>query len=1173
MENYHGPDAFGFTASDGVLISNIGQVQLNIIPQNDPPTALNSLLDAFEDEAVVSHFLANDIDQDALTFMIIQKGQSGEGKFAYIPNANVSGHDNFTYQLSDGLQRSEIATVSVSITPINDSPILESQNVEIAQDQQAHITLMAEDADKDPLTYHILTIPDHGMASIDGAGVNYKPATGFLGVDTLTVNAFDGKVNSKTATIQIWVGIHQVDVILTEDESIGIELSDQVSVVQVPTKGIITQEEGHYVYRPHENVFGYDSFYFKATPDSNPVSMTLFIKPVNDPPSMTVQDSFIITEDQDYELQVEIFDPETSSDQLITSVTDAPDYGKIEWIGEFIKYQPFSDYNGSDSFTIRVSDGFENSFVSKTIQVTIMPSNDIPRPIAQSISLFEDESKEFKLSATDLENDPITYETYENARHGTLTGIPPDMIYSPEKDYFGKDYLSFTASDSAGTSQPQTITIVVLGTQDRPIAYDSTLEVPQDMVQVSGQLFANDPDNDLLIYSIVTQPGKGHANINNPTLGTFDYTPNPGMTGEDLLTFHVSDSYDTSNLGLVTIQIADSTLLYHQLNITIMGDYLDGDTYSYSIVNMQTHVVVKQDQVNTPEISAYLPEKEYAFYFSGDNYQPLSHTFDLMADMAIPITIQNNPDVFRLTINLQGDYVDDEPLTVKIMDANTEKVLQTIPTSTFFIFTRWIAGIYKFSVQGDNYEPYQSPAIYLDKDKTIAAALIRQTDTQLTINLTGDYQNGDPYTYKVINAENGLIVRQGQNNIQTLPVMLGQGNYRIFIIADNYDPLECQYNDQKLIHFIPDMQIQASLTQSSFTQNSPFVGISYQRIDDGLSMQFNPENFTYGMTVTLNNSIIASNMTQTMSYIFKKNETGITPIVIDGDNHYALNFEFFDGNTTKVSDYPVTYIDYGSEANEINDRSDDQKRLEDQYGQAVTIASGHKTFYPLIGTHLNINIENTLGEAQTLEIEIPPIPLDYLFIDNSTSDAPGQMMYRESDDTYRILSNSSDEELNPQPGQKLSIIVHHYCFAQSAGSGVMISFEMAEGKYAGAPVRYNPIFRDGRLSENNNEAQPKIKVPLVLNTESPKYDELSSYLTGTSAKSFLIGERGDNIPGLKQDEFQFEKINNVVYIMLTHLTTVGFDIEKDVVNETEPETSQGGDSGGGCWIEACLFGR
>ena len=1363
--NYHGNDSFEFTASDGVLTSNVGQIHINILPQNDPPVALNSLLDAIEDENTDSTFLASDIDQDALTFTIVQNGQLGEakltnpstgeftytpftnayggdmimfqamdslsqsnvgqvsisiapvndpptaeagqfeteedislhgnliahdvdskqlsfkivdspqlgqiviadagiftytpfhdasgqdqltfmvidasggeslgtqvridihavndppvaqsfliqlnedssftdtlhgidvdstslsysiitfpqqgiinllnhetGKFVYVPNANFSGEDNFSYQLSDGIERSESAIVSVQVFPVNDAPILESQNFEIEQDKHAHITLMAEDADKDELSYNIIESPCHGSASVVGAGVSYTPASGFFGVDTLTVKAYDGHASSKTATIQIWVGIHQVDIIGTEDEPIQLNIPTLFSINQMPAKGNIIQEGNQYVYRPKTNESGYDSFYFKAAPSADSVSITLFIKPVNDLPTITVQDSFTISEDQTYYLQIELSDAETSSDQLITSVTDLPDHGSVEWLSEYIEYQPFSDYNGNDSFTIRVSDGYENSYVSKTIHVTIMPSNDIPRPIPQRITMFEDQTTDIHLNAIDIENDPIQYAIYQKTIHGTITGTPPNITYTPLKDYFGNDYLYFTASDNEGISPPQSITIVVLGTQDRPVAYDSAVDVLKDVVQISGQLNARDPDNDILIYTIVTQAGKGYAKITNPTLGTFVYEPNPGASGKDLFTFHVSDNYETSNLGLVSIQIADNSLVYHQLDISLMEDYLEGNFYEYSIVNQQTGVVVKKDSLNTSQISLSLPENEYSFHFSGEKYQPLIQTINLMANMDIPISIYNAPDVFRLTLNLQGDYISGEPVTLRILEADSQKVLKSIYTTESYVASRWTAGVYKISVQGDNYETYQSSAIYLDKNKIIQISLLRESDSQLIVHLTDDYQEGDLYEYSVINAANGQIFRQAQNNISYLPILLSEGDYRILIIAQNYNPLECQYNDQKRIHFIPDMQIEAPLTRSSFNSEPAIVGVTHQRTDDGIRLQFNPENCIYGMTVKLNNSTIASLIKQPLSYEWRKINSGITPDVINGDSHYTLHFEFFDKDIP-VSDYEVTYIDYGSEISEENNRPDDQKSLEEQYGQAETISNAQKLFYPLLGTELVIIIKDTQGNDQTLHMEIPPIPLDYLYIDNATSETPGQMMYRDTDDSYRILSNSTDKDLHPDSNQKLSITIHHYCFSQSAGSGAMISFEMAEGKYSGSRVCYNPILRNGRFSDNNNETPPKIKVPLILNPESSKYETLSELLTGSVTKSFLISERGDGVHGLKQSDIQFERVNNLVYLMMTHLTIVGFDIDKDEEPTPEPEpTSQGGDSGGGCWIETCTSG-
>lgn len=1178
LNNVSGQDQFSFRVlDDSGGQSENAWVKIDIHPVNDPPVAQSFSIQLDEDTSFSNALQGTDVDSTSLAYSLITLPQKGivklldinTGEFVYIPHTNETGEDNFTYQVSDGTQRSETGIVSVVIKPVNDAPVLESQNVEIELNQLAYLTLMAEDADNDPLNYNIINVPVHGKASIVGAGLTYTPVNGFMGMELLNVNASDGKSNSKTATIQIWVGIHQVDLIGNEDESIRIDLPNNTIIVQSPKKGLIPLVDNYFIYIPYDNEYGYDSFYYKAPSEPNSMSMTIFVRPVNDPPSIVSQDALSTAEDQRYHLQVDISDPETPSDQLIKSVSVAPEHGTIQWFDGFIEYQPFSNYNGTDSFTIRVTDGAENSYVSKTILVTITPINDVPNPAAQKLSMFEDQTLDITLTASDLENDSITFAVYQKTTNGVISGTPPHLLYAPFQDYSGKDYLLFTASDHEGTSQPQTITIDVLGTQDRPIAYDSTLEVPENAIQVEGQLFASDPDeNDLLLYSIVTQPKKGTVSILNPTQGNIIYRPNPGESGEDLLTFHVSDNYEKSNLGLVTIQIAGSTLLYHHLDVTLEGDYLKGDIYNYSVVNLQNDVIVKQDQASTDKISLDLPENVYAFHFTGENYQSAMKTFDLMANMEIPISIQNNPDVFRLDIDLQGDYIPGENVTVRIMDANSNKILKTIQSNESRISSRWIAGIYKFTVIADNYDPYISSAIYLDQDLPIKASLIRQSATQLTINLTGAYQEGDLYEYKVINAETGLIVRQRQNDTQTLTILLNPGYYRILIIAENYTPLECQHNDQKLIHFINDMQIEASLNNAIFNPKTPFVGITHQRNDQGVQLQFNPEYFTSGMTVRMNNTTIASNMNQSLPFEWKLSNTSITPIIVNGDSHYPLYFEFFDGNTSNfVSDYQLTYIDYGSESNESEDRPEDQKSLENEYGTAATAASAQKLFYPLIGTSLSIKIKNTSGIEQTLPVVIPPIPLEYLFIDNSTSDTQGLMMYKSSDDVYRIRSDSADKDLHPEPDQKIIITINHYCFTQNAGSGAMISFEMAEGKYAGASVRYNPVLINGRLSALRFEKPPQIKVPLVLNNNSSNYEALSNYFTGSDLKTFLLDERGDGIDGFNPTDFQFERDNDVVYLLMTHLTLIGFDIEKDTEPPEEEESPKSSDSGGGCFIE------
>ena len=1145
---------------------------------NDPPVALPLSIQLNEDTTFSGTLPGSDVDTPVLSYTIVTLPQKGVvewidrelGRFVYQPNGNVFGDDNFSYQISDGNQRSETALVSVWITPVNDSPVLGSQNIEVEQNNQAHVTLMAEDNDNDPLIYEIITDPINGTASIAGAGLTYTPNNSFLGVETITVQAKDNQSSSKIATIQIWVGINQVDVIASEDEAIAISLSNQVYIVKYPQKGELTQEGDHFIFSPYLNTNGYDRFDYREAPDAKSLSVTIFIKPVNDLPTIVAENALITTEDQPKVLHIDISDPETDYEQLITSVKNAPMHGSIQWEGKFIEYRPFPDYNGSDSFTIHVSDGFENSFAVKTIDVTIQPENDAPRPIGKKLSVDEDKSTEFSLSATDIENDSITYAIYQNPIHGSLTGIPPNLKYTPHLDYFGIDHFQFIASDYDSDSHPQSVTIVVTGTQDKPHANDTQLKVPVG-VQVTGQFSGSDPDDDILVYRIVTQGSKGSASVIDPTKGLFVYTPYSNETGEDLLTFNVSDSYETSNLGFVSIQIADSDIAYYTLSLTLTGDYLPGDTYDYSIVNTQTNVIVKQDQNDTHFINAQLPENYYEFNFSGDKYQALQIPVDLMADIAIPVTVHNNEEVFRLSIKLIGGYISDESVTVRIFDANTNAMVKSIDTENSLVETRLIANVYALTVEGEQYENYHYSPIYLDKDQTQSASLVRQSASQFTLNIQGEYQWGDPYEYQIKNIKTGNIVRQGESDTRSIEIPLSDGDYRILIIADNYDPIECEYDGSKIIHFTPDMQIDAYLKRSTFKVKVPEVEASYQNVTEGLNFSFTPENFTNGLTAKLNNKIFANNTQGTVKYQWTAADTDIIPTIDNGDKTYTLEFDFYDANKPAGS-YRVTYTDYATEANELEGRPTYQKSLETKYGPAATIANGHKSFYPILGTRLNIKIRNIQGSEQTLQVDIPPIPLDYLFIDNSTESTAGLLMYQ--NDYY--LSDGEDDDIHPLPEQKINVIVHHYCFGQSAGSGAMISFEMAEGRYAGARVLYNPILRNGRFSEHSVEPPPIIKMPLILNPKSDAYDSLSNALKAHGSTSFQLSERGDGIDGFKKTMLGYRRENDVIYLEMTHLTVVGFDVNKEdepvVTPEPKPEPVNANGDSGGCWIQI-LFGE
>ena len=101
-------------------------------PPNTAPVAVNDSAMTNEDTAVSGNVLGNDTDADAGTTLTAALGASpangtvalaADGSFTYTPNADFNGTDSFTYTASDGTASSNVATVAITVTGVNDAPV------------------------------------------------------------------------------------------------------------------------------------------------------------------------------------------------------------------------------------------------------------------------------------------------------------------------------------------------------------------------------------------------------------------------------------------------------------------------------------------------------------------------------------------------------------------------------------------------------------------------------------------------------------------------------------------------------------------------------------------------------------------------------------------------------------------------------------------------------------------------------------------------------------------------------------------------------------------------------------------------------------------------------------------------------------------------------------------
>ena len=127
-------DSFTFKVNDGTEDSNVATLSIIINPVNDAPTAEDLSISLDEDDSKEIVLKGQDVEGDNITYIIVKEPSDGtitldESVATYSPNENYNGEDDFTYKVNDGLEDSEVATVSIIINPVNDVPKSENINI------------------------------------------------------------------------------------------------------------------------------------------------------------------------------------------------------------------------------------------------------------------------------------------------------------------------------------------------------------------------------------------------------------------------------------------------------------------------------------------------------------------------------------------------------------------------------------------------------------------------------------------------------------------------------------------------------------------------------------------------------------------------------------------------------------------------------------------------------------------------------------------------------------------------------------------------------------------------------------------------------------------------------------------------------------------------------------
>ena len=204
----------------------------------------------------------------------------------------------------------------------------------------------------------------------------------------------------------------------------------------------------------------------------------------------------------------------------------------------------------------------------------------------------EDTPVTFDLPAHDEDNDDLIYTIADQPQNGVLTQNGGSVTYTPAQNYFGVDQFTFYVDDGEDPSETATVTLDVLPINDAPLADSKQVELNED-TSIALALTGNDIENDILSFSIVSQPTHGVLQGTAPNL---TYIPNPDYNGSDLFTYISNDGVLDSAPAQVSINVlpvndapvAEDVSVETEenlaVNINLSGSDIDGDALTFTIV-------------------------------------------------------------------------------------------------------------------------------------------------------------------------------------------------------------------------------------------------------------------------------------------------------------------------------------------------------------------------------------------------------------------------------------------------------------------------------------------------------------------------------------------------------------------------------------------------------------
>jgi hypothetical protein len=373
----------------------------------------------------------------------------------------------------------------------------------------------------------------------------------------------------------------------------------------------------------------------------------------------------------------------TSGDGCI-SYTSSATSNTDETKSQTITTNPTNFRDGSGNWKIKVKGmkstatqfDFKGDLIKFEATYTLPPVNNPPVAYDQSVTTAEDTLKGITLTASDPDGDPLTYYIVTGPSHGSLSGSPPSVTYTPALNYNGADSFTFKAYDGQAYSNIANVSITVTPVNDPPVVSDiPNVTFPEDGSDSSIDLdnYVSDVDN---TDAEMTWTFTGNVNIIvsiDPITHVVTFTAPPNWFGQETITFRATDPgglWD-EDATIVTVTSVNDPPVASNLAISptspvteddLVGSYdyydLEGDFESGTEIRWYKDSVLQSAYNDMPTVPSSATAKGEEWYFTVKPKDGMDFG-DLKTSPAVVIG-NSPPEASDLAINPPSPYTTDD---------------------------------------------------------------------------------------------------------------------------------------------------------------------------------------------------------------------------------------------------------------------------------------------------------------------------------------------------------------------------------------------------------------------------------------------------------------------------------------------------------------------------------